>query len=329
MKGSDRSHQTRILLKYYPRPINISIDLAGGCFILPETLSRCVSSYEYMNTACSFVLLDRAKELQVVQGNKSLNHNAVTFSMSIGRRPGPGASYGTQIYNTPKVRWSEFLTALDIAKEEQAFTVEMVESADLCEQFDGVVGLYTKCIQHTYDATILQKCLTQRINLHWWSPNFYNGCPDDELETILLSQDREIYGVVRDIRKNRADVLLKDNSGRTCSPNEPEIFLANTFFPADQMDTDSPYYTELRRQLTRRARIRPSTITSCVRFERMNGRTPEATSDESEIDLMDEVIGRRTRNNSRGRRRGRAPAASAFRRTRNSCTQSDKICVHA
>ncbi|GBP24847.1 Putative 115 kDa protein in type-1 retrotransposable element R1DM [Eumeta japonica] len=69
----------------------------------------------------------------------------------------------------------------------------------------------------------------------------------------LLAQDREsiwdgIYRVIRNTRRNREDVLLINDSGQTCSPNESAVLLANTFFPDDRIDTDDPYHTELRRR---------------------------------------------------------------------------------
>ncbi|GBP68556.1 Probable RNA-directed DNA polymerase from transposon X-element [Eumeta japonica] len=57
-----------------------------------------------------------------------------------------------------------------------------------------------------------------------------------------------IYRVIRNTGRNREDVLLINDSGQTCSPNESAVLLANTFFPDDRVDTDGPYHTELRRR---------------------------------------------------------------------------------
>ncbi|GBP16353.1 hypothetical protein EVAR_9944_1 [Eumeta japonica] len=84
-------------------------------------------------TACSSARLDRAEKWQVVRSVTSSDHNAVTFEIRTGGRPGPGPFRGTRIYNTAKVRWSEFLIAFDNAKEELALTAEMVESVDSCD----------------------------------------------------------------------------------------------------------------------------------------------------------------------------------------------------
>ncbi|GBP51703.1 hypothetical protein EVAR_96254_1 [Eumeta japonica] len=120
-------------------------------------------------TACSSALLDRAEEWQVVWGVTSSDHNAVTFKIRIGGRPRPEPFRGTRIYNTAKARWSEFLTAFDNAKEEQALTTEMVETVGSCDQLDGVVGLYTECIRHSCDAAIPRKHSMRKVKLRWWS----------------------------------------------------------------------------------------------------------------------------------------------------------------
>ncbi|GBP07670.1 hypothetical protein EVAR_2787_1 [Eumeta japonica] len=70
---------------------------------------------------------------------------------------------------------------------------------------------------------------------------------------FFTAQDREsiwddAYRVIRDTGKNREDVLLINDSGQTCNPHESAVLLANTFFPDDQVDTDNPYHTELRRR---------------------------------------------------------------------------------
>ncbi|GBP51704.1 Probable RNA-directed DNA polymerase from transposon X-element [Eumeta japonica] len=39
---------------------------------------------------------------------------------------------------------------------------------------------------------------------------------------------------IRDTRKSRQDVLLKDDSGRVCNPDESADLLADTFFPDGQ-----------------------------------------------------------------------------------------------
>ncbi|GBP65853.1 Retrovirus-related Pol polyprotein from type-1 retrotransposable element R1 [Eumeta japonica] len=66
---------------------------------------------------------------------------------------------------------------------------------------------------------------------------------------FCTAQDREstwdgVYRVIRDTGKNREDVLLINDSGQTCSPNESAVFLMNTFFPDDRVDADDPYHTE-------------------------------------------------------------------------------------
>ncbi|GBP97792.1 Retrovirus-related Pol polyprotein from type-1 retrotransposable element R1 [Eumeta japonica] len=52
---------------------------------------------------------------------------------------------------------------------------------------------------------------------------------------FCTAQDREsvwdgIYRVIRNTGRNREDVLLINDSGQTCSPNESAVLLANTFF---------------------------------------------------------------------------------------------------
>ncbi|GBP88699.1 Putative 115 kDa protein in type-1 retrotransposable element R1DM [Eumeta japonica] len=57
-----------------------------------------------------------------------------------------------------------------------------------------------------------------------------------------------VYRVIRDTGRNREDVLLKDNSGRICNPDESTALLADTFFSGDQVDTDDPHHVEIRRR---------------------------------------------------------------------------------
>ncbi|GBP65866.1 Retrovirus-related Pol polyprotein from type-1 retrotransposable element R1 [Eumeta japonica] len=70
---------------------------------------------------------------------------------------------------------------------------------------------------------------------------------------FCTAQDREsiwdgVYRVIRNTGRNREDVLLINDSGQTCSPNESAVFLMNTFFPDDRVDADDPYHTEVRRR---------------------------------------------------------------------------------
>ncbi|GBP96414.1 Putative 115 kDa protein in type-1 retrotransposable element R1DM [Eumeta japonica] len=199
----------------------------------------------------------------------SSDHNAVTFNVRTGGRSGPEPFRGTRIYNTAKARWSEFLTAFDNAKEERALTAGTVEVVDSCDRLDEVVDLYTECVKHACDTAIPRKRSMRRPKLPWWSPELEGlkrdantksvaskrslADADDELETVLHRQDREsvwdgIYRVIRNTGRNREDVLLINDSGQTCSPNESAVLLANTFFPDDRVDTDGPYHTELRRR---------------------------------------------------------------------------------
>ncbi|GBP18447.1 hypothetical protein EVAR_93850_1 [Eumeta japonica] len=113
-------------------------------------------------TVCSFPLMDRAEEWEVVRDVTYLDHNAVTFNIHTEGRLSPGPFHGKRIYNTTKDRWSEFLTAFDSTKEERALTVEMMEAVDLCDQLDGVVGLYTECVQRACDAAIRRKRSTRK-----------------------------------------------------------------------------------------------------------------------------------------------------------------------
>ncbi|GBP86898.1 hypothetical protein EVAR_53098_1 [Eumeta japonica] len=85
-------------------------------------------------------LLIRAGEWEVVRGVTSSYDNVVTFSTRTGEQPGPGFCRGTQIYNTAKARWLDFLIAFDSTTDKQALTVEMVESID---SYDYVCA--TKC----------------------------------------------------------------------------------------------------------------------------------------------------------------------------------------
>ncbi|GBP01626.1 hypothetical protein EVAR_90443_1 [Eumeta japonica] len=79
--------------------------------------------------------------------------------------------------------------------------------------------------------------------------NGSSGCPD-ELETVCTAGWESvwdgIYRVIRNTGRNREDVLLINDSGQTCSPNESRRPLANTFSVTG--DTDDPYHTELRRR---------------------------------------------------------------------------------
>ncbi|GBP98439.1 hypothetical protein EVAR_9233_1 [Eumeta japonica] len=55
-----------------------------------------------------------------------------------------------------------------------------------------------------------------------------------ELETVLHRPGQGAYGMVSTgssgTGRNREDVLLINDSGQTCSPNESAVLLANTFF---------------------------------------------------------------------------------------------------
>ncbi|GBP21019.1 Retrovirus-related Pol polyprotein from type-1 retrotransposable element R1 [Eumeta japonica] len=219
-------------------------------------------------TACSSALLDRAEKWQVVRGVTSSDHNAVTFEIRTGGRPGPGPFRGAGL------------------------TAEMVESVDSCDQLDGVVELYTECVRCACDAAIPPKRSTRKVKLPWWSPELEglkkdantkkrrirNAAPSRRPHVVeeyvrakevyeraaadartaswkrfCSTQDREsmwdgVYRVIRDTGGSREDVLLRDDSGRVCNPDESAALLAETFFPGDQVDTDGPHHAEIRRR---------------------------------------------------------------------------------
>ncbi|GBP30900.1 hypothetical protein EVAR_28539_1 [Eumeta japonica] len=58
------------------------------------------------------------------------------------------------------------------------------------------------------------------------------GCSDGELEAENGIWDG-VYRVIRDTGKNRECILLKDHSGRVCSPDESTVLLTNIYFPND------------------------------------------------------------------------------------------------
>ncbi|GBP19486.1 Putative 115 kDa protein in type-1 retrotransposable element R1DM [Eumeta japonica] len=70
----------------------------------------------------------------------------------------------------------------------------------------------------------------------------------DQLDEDEESQWDDIYRVIRETGKNREDVLLKTDTGQVLGPDESATLLAETFFPDDQVDTDDPYHTEVRRR---------------------------------------------------------------------------------
>ncbi|GBP58789.1 hypothetical protein EVAR_25862_1 [Eumeta japonica] len=59
---------------------------------------------------------------------------------------------------------------------------------------------------------------------------------------------KNIYRVIREMGKNREDVLLQADSGQILGPDESATFLAEIFFPNDRVDTDDSYHTEVRRR---------------------------------------------------------------------------------
>ncbi|GBP80052.1 RNA-directed DNA polymerase from mobile element jockey [Eumeta japonica] len=106
------------------------------------------------------LLIERKR--QVVRGVTSSDHNAVTFEIRTGGRPGPGPSAYTSLqYSKGSV--VEFLLAFDNAKQERALTAEMVESVDSCDQPDGA-ELYTECVRCACDAAIPPKRSTRKVN---------------------------------------------------------------------------------------------------------------------------------------------------------------------
>ncbi|GBP51309.1 hypothetical protein EVAR_34095_1 [Eumeta japonica] len=92
------------------------------------------------------------------------------FAVRMGRRSGPRPPTGTRVYNTTKARWSEFGTAMDAALTERTLTVEMVKSADSCDQLDGIVETYTECIRQAYEAAIPPRNSERRLKLPWCCP---------------------------------------------------------------------------------------------------------------------------------------------------------------
>ncbi|GBP92805.1 Putative 115 kDa protein in type-1 retrotransposable element R1DM [Eumeta japonica] len=180
-------------------------------------------------TACSSALLDRAEEWQVVRA---------------------------------KARWSEFLTAFDNAKEERALTAGTVEVVDSCDRLDRswICTPNASSTRATLPYRESARCETEaplvesRTRGAERDANTKSVASKRSLaDAGMWSRNMEsvwdgIYRVIRNTGRNREDVLLINDSGQTCSPNESAVLLANTFFPDDRVDTDGPYHTELRRR---------------------------------------------------------------------------------
>ncbi|GBP61749.1 hypothetical protein EVAR_31077_1 [Eumeta japonica] len=139
------------------------------------------------------------------------------LTVRVGRRSDPRPPSGTRVYSTAKARWSEFGETMDAALNERAL-----------DRRDGeICGL----VRPTRRAAEAQTASWKRF------------CFAPDKESLWSG----IYRVIREMGKNREDVLLQD-SGRVLGPDESAIFLAETLFPDDRVNTDDPYHTEVRRQ---------------------------------------------------------------------------------
>ncbi|GBP90787.1 Putative 115 kDa protein in type-1 retrotransposable element R1DM [Eumeta japonica] len=162
------------------------------------------------------------------------------------------------------------LLAFDNAKQERGLTAEMVESVDSCDQLDGVVELYTECVSPELEG-LKKDANTKKRRIRNAAPSrrphvveeyvrakeVYERAAADartaSWKRFCSTQDREsmwdgVYRVIRDTGGSREDVLLRDDSGRVCNPDESAALLAETFFPGDQVDTDGPHHAEIRRR---------------------------------------------------------------------------------
>ncbi|GBP96455.1 hypothetical protein EVAR_48118_1 [Eumeta japonica] len=150
-----------------------------------------------------------------------------------------------------------------------ALTAEMEESVDSCDQLDGVVELYTECIQSACDSSHTAKALDTKsktefeglkkdANTKKWhvrnaapsrrrhlveeyvsAKKIYERAAADaqtaSWKRFCSAQDREIiwdgvYRVARDTGRSQENILLKDDSGRVYNPDESAVLLADTFF---------------------------------------------------------------------------------------------------
>ncbi|GBP89240.1 LINE-1 reverse transcriptase homolog [Eumeta japonica] len=169
------------------------------------------------------------------------------FGIGQASRSGPRPLSATRIYNTAKARWSEFRTAMDIALNERTPTVEMVKSVGSCDQLDEVVETYTECIRKICNAAIPRRSSKRGLKLPC-----ARGA-DSKLEAVLLcigwgkSVRRHLQGHQGNGKKpggcltsNQLETSIR--FGRVRNP------LGETFFPNDQVDSDDPYHTEIKRR---------------------------------------------------------------------------------
>ncbi|GBP21036.1 hypothetical protein EVAR_11067_1 [Eumeta japonica] len=205
-------------------------------------------------TACSSALLDRAEGWQVVRDVTSSDHNAVTFAVRVEGRSGPRPLSGTRVYNTAKARWSEFGTAMDVALNERTLTTEIVKSVGSCDQLDeraetrcAQKAAHPKCGPGRREYVVGEYVQARRFTKGQWlrrRPRAGNGFALHRMERACGTASTGSSGK----REKPEGCPIKTDSGQVIGPDESATLLAETFFPDDRVDTDDPYYTEVRRR---------------------------------------------------------------------------------
>ncbi|CAH2105843.1 unnamed protein product [Euphydryas editha] len=135
----------------------------------------------------------------------------------------------------PRPPW--WSAELDSLKREQLRAKRRIRNAAPCRRA-GVVEEYVQAKERYKQAA--------------------NEAATRSWKEFCTAQDREsvwdgIYRVIRKTSRRHEDVLLRNESGETLSPDQSAKLLANTFYPDDSVETETTYHKEVREAVENRA----------------------------------------------------------------------------
>ncbi|XP_046970585.1 uncharacterized protein LOC124537737 [Vanessa cardui] len=125
--------------------------------------------------------------------------------------------------------------------------------------------------------SVLKECLEAKDNyiqksLETQTQSWKEFCTRQDRESVWDG----IYRVLRKTAGRREDLLLRGNDGRTLNPKESADLLANTFYPEDTVETDTPCHISYHLNKYDKSFYIRKRASDAVRLRPIAGRRPPA-----------------------------------------------------
>lgn len=137
-------------------------------------------------TTCTLEMLERVENWRVRKDINSSDHNAVTFTIAMGKHKGNTTKKSTRKYFTKKADWIIFRDKLKTYLEETGVTASSVQSIRTKEELEEKVGTYTSILKRTCEESIPAIKKSKKTKIPWWSEKL------EQLKKDMTTKKRRI-----------------------------------------------------------------------------------------------------------------------------------------